>query len=338
MLNRWSRRSNFGANDGYFDSGHHSVLEMDTPRVSVCIPAYNAAAYLREAMVSVLEQSYRDFEIVVVDNCSTDQTATIVDQISKDSNGCVRYFKNENNIGLVPNLNRCLTHARGQYIKFLCADDMLLPGCIETMVASLEANPSVTLVACARQLVDAGGYKLGVRQYASDDILVRGDRVITRCLFGGNYIGEPSAVMFRRADVERGFREDMPQLSDIDMWFQLLEKGDFLGLAEPFCAFRSHSAQMTHANVKLGMIVEDNVRLFDAYSHKPYVEKTFLLVWRYRFLMTYRVWVSRAAIKDERRKVILGRYASPMLYRCMPLLGYLLRLQRQLTGADKINC
>lgn len=311
------------------------MLNTGVPRVSVCIPAYNAASYIRQAVESALAQNYSDFEIVVVDNCSTDETASLVERLSQNSGGRIRYFKNEQNIGLVPNLNRCLAHARGQYIKFLCADDMLLAGCLEKMAASLESSPSVTLVACARQLVDADGRELGVGRYASDDVVVSGTRVITKCLFGGNYIGEPSAVMFRRSDVKGAFREDMPQLSDIDMWFQLLELGDFAALAEPLCAFRIHPAQMTHANVKLGMVVEDNIKLFDAYSLKPYVERTFLRDWRYKFLMTYRVWMSRAVIENERRKVILDRYASSVLYRWMPLLGCMLCLWRRLAGAGK---
>lgn len=315
------------------------MLKNGEPKVSVCIPAYNAASYIRQAVESALAQNYSDFEIVVVDNCSTDETASLVERLSRSSGGRIRYFKNEHNIGLVPNLNKCLAHARGKYIKFLCADDLLLPRCLEKMVASLEVNPLVTLVACARQLVDAEGHELGIRRYAFDDVVVSGTRVITKCLFGGNYIGEPSAVMFRRSDMKGVFREDMPQLSDIDMWFQLLEAGAFSALADPLCAFRVHPAQMTHANVKLGMVVEDNVKLFDAYSLKPYVERTFLRDLRYKFLMTHRVWMSRGAIGDERRKVILERYASPVLYRWMPLLEYLLCLWRRFMSAGKVyNC
>ena len=188
----------------------------NTPKVSVCIPAFNAAEYLRQAVESALGQSYRDFEIVIVDNCSTDQTGALVDEMLKKSNGRIRYYKNDRNIGLVGNFNRCLEYAKGAYIKFLCADDLLLIGCLERMVAGLDAYPSVKLASSSRLVIDEHSNELGIRRYKNGDAIVRGNQAITRCLFGGNYIGEPTAVMFRKSDLKGGFREDMPQLSDMD--------------------------------------------------------------------------------------------------------------------------
>jgi len=303
---------------------------LSTPKVSVCIPTFNGAEYLHQAVESVLKQSYQNFEIVIVDNCSTDQTDALVDVLLKEGNGCIRFYKNDRNIGLVANLNRCLEYSKGEYIKFLCADDMLLPECIEQMVNGLDFHQSVKLVGCGRLVIDANGNKLGISKYMNGDAIVRGSQVITRCLFGGNYIGEPTAVMFRKNDLKGGFREDMPQLSDMDMWFQLLEQGDLLSLERSLCAIRSHSAQMTHANVKLGMLVDDNIKLFESYSKKLYLESTWFLVLQHKLLMTYRIWVSRKSISDEKRKMVLSQYASQLAYRLMPLVGLALLLKRQI--------
>lgn len=308
-----------------------------TPKVSVCIPAFNAAEYLCQAVESVLEQSYQDFEIVIVDNCSTDQTDALVDALLKKSNGRIRYYKNSHNIGLVGNFNRCLEYAEGIYIKFLCADDLLLHGCLERMTAGLEAHQSVKLVSSSRLVIDEHGNELGIRRYMTKDGLVRGSQAITRCLFGGNYIGEPTAVMFRKSDLKGCFREDMPQLTDMEMWFQLLEEGDLLSLGMPLCAIRSHSAQMTHANVRSGSIVEDNTKLFDAYSQKPYLKPTLFLSLQHKLLMTYRVWMSRKYLSDEKRKVVIARYASGLAYLLMPLVWFALGLKKQMLGAGKVS-
>jgi len=308
------------------------MIGIKTPKVSICIPAFNAAGFLRQAVESVLEQSYRDFEIVIVDNCSTDQTGALVDEMLKNSAGHIRYYKNDRNIGLVGNFNRCMEHAIGAYIKFLCADDLLLNGCLERMAAGLDTYLSVRLVGSSRLVIDERGNELGIRRYKNEDAIVRGDQTITRCLFGGNYIGEPTAVMFRKSDLKGGFREDMPQLSDLEMWFQLLEQGDFLSLEKPLCAIRSHPAQMTHTNVGSGKLIEDNIKLFETYSQKSYIQVTWFLMLKHKLLMTYRVWMSRKAIPGEKRVMVLSRYASKTAYVLMPLAVLALRLKELITG------
>lgn len=308
------------------------MVNSNAPKVSVCIPAFNAADYLRQAVESVVGQNYRDFEIVIVDNCSTDHTESLVSELQQLNNGRIRFYQNDHNIGLVGNLNRCLEYAKGAYIKFLCADDMLLPECLEKMAAGLDLHPSVKLVSCGRLVIDMYGHKLGTRHYMAGDNIVGGKQVITRCLFGGNYIGEPTAVMFRKADLKGCFREGMPQLSDMDMWFQLLEQGDLLSLEKPLCAIRSHPAQMTHANVKSGRLIEDNIKLFETYSQKSYLEATWLLMLQHKLLMTYRVWVSRKSISDETREMVLHRYASKLAYTLMPVVGLAFRLKERIVG------
>lgn len=306
------------------------MIDTNTPKVSICIPAFNAADYLRQAVESVLGQDYQDYEIVIIDNCSTDHTVSLVSELQQLSNGHIRFYQNDRNIGLVGNLNRCLEYAKGAYIKFLCADDMLLPGCLEKMAAGLDLHSSVKLVSCGRLVIDMYGNKLGTRHYVAGDNIVSGKQVITRCLFGGNFIGEPTAVMFRKTDLKGCFREDMPQLSDMDMWFQLLEQGDLLSLEKPLCAIRSHPAQMTHSNVRSGRLIEDNIKLFETYSQKSYLESTWFLRLQHKLLMTYRVWVSRKSISDETREMVLDRYASRSAYALMPVVELALRLKERM--------
>src|SRR5687768_14893088 len=93
----------------------------DSPRVSVLIPTYNYARYLDEAIQSAIRQTFTDFEIIIVDNNSTDNTAEVISKYLTDPR--IRYYRNKSNIGLINNFNRCLELATGQYIKFLLADD-----------------------------------------------------------------------------------------------------------------------------------------------------------------------------------------------------------------------
>ena len=306
------------------------MLETNSPKVSICVPTFNGADYLRQAIDSVLEQDYQDFEIVIVDNCSTDQTAAVVDGLLPKAGGRIRFYQNDRNIGLAGNLNKCLEYAHGMYIKFLCVDDLLLPGCLEQMAVGLDTYPSVTVVCGGRLAINEAGEALGLRRYASRSVMVRGHKAITRCLFGGNFIGEPTAVMFRKRDLTSCFREDLPQLMDMEVWFRLLEQGDLLSIEAPLCTIRTHDAQMTHVNFKSGKVVSDHVKIFDDYSHKAYLEIVPLLVIRHKLLMTYRVWMSRRFISNENRKMVLDRYAISVAYPLMPLIWFAVTLKKRI--------
>ncbi len=299
-----------------------------SPKVSVCIPTFNGAAYVRGAVDSILQQEYQDFEVVIVDNCSADQTEALVVEISAQS-GKIRFFRNEQNIGLAGNLNKCLEHARGEYIKYLCVDDLLLPGCLEQMVVELDTHPAVSLVCGGRLSMNESGQPFGLRRYSSHKEVVPGYKVITRCLFGGNFIGEPTAVMFRKSDMLARFRDDLPQLMDMEMWFRLLESGELLNIEIPLCAIRFHEAQMTQANIKSGRLIEDNVRIFNEFSKKPYLKVTPWLVIRHKLLMTYRVWVSRKFISSETRRSVLTRFGIRFVYSLMPMISSVLALKRK---------
>jgi glycosyltransferase involved in cell wall biosynthesis len=298
------------------------------PLISVCIPTFNCAQYLSQAIASVLMQNYQNIEIVIVDNCSTDETVALVEGVIKNSNRVIRFYKNDQNIGLVGNLNRCLEYSRGEYIKFLMADDMLQPSCLERMSNWLDERKSVSLVACGRLIIDEDGRENSIKRYSKVDCVVPGNQAISECLYGSNFIGEPTAVMFRKSDLEGVFREDMPQVLDIDMWFRLLERGWLAYIGDPLCSIRQHAGQMTNANIKSGALVEDNIKLFDIYSQKVYIKPSCYLTALHRVYMTYRVWMSRQYIPSEKSKMILNRYGCSLLYWAMPAGVFLLRLGR----------
>lgn len=89
------------------------------PQLSVCIPTYNCAKFLRKVVESVLMQAYQNLEILIIDNCSTDETVTLAEEFISSSSRNIRFYKNDRNIDMVSNLNRCLELARGTYIKLL---------------------------------------------------------------------------------------------------------------------------------------------------------------------------------------------------------------------------
>jgi glycosyltransferase involved in cell wall biosynthesis len=314
-------------------------MAMATPKISVCIPVRNGGAFLPSAVESILEQSFSDFELIIIDNCSTDGTVEWIEaKIAKAPN--VRFYKNPTNLGLVGNFNACLARAQGHYVKFLCADDLLLPGCLQRMADALDADHTVTLAVGGRMLIDESGKRINTKRYADKDITVPGTEAINRCIFGKNYFGEPSAVMFRRSAAQRGFRETLPHLMDLEMWFHILEQGLMVSLADDVCAIRRHSAQMSWRAIETGALVDDNVTLFSDYGEKPYIRRTWSKLAIRRLRMAYRVWMCKNALNRDKRNQILAAHSYKLFYyTVMPVLasalsvwrksGLLLRRQRQ---------
>lgn len=208
--------------------------------VSVLIPTYNSAAYLEETINSVLSQSFTDYELIVVDNNSTDGTETLVKRYLADPR--ISYFKNNSNIGLVGNFNKCLQYAKGKYIKFLCSDDKFHPDLLSRFVNIMEQYPGVSLVTSNKEYF---GLHTEQREipYAH---LQKGNKIIAASLQDYNWIGEPTSVMFRSEHLHIGhFNPSYTYLVDWDMWLRLLTLGDCYIIPDTLSFFRQHSNQTT---------------------------------------------------------------------------------------------
>ena len=264
---------------------------MTDCKVSICIPTYNYGLYLAEAIESILSQSFADFELIIVDDGSTDDTCSVVAPYAqRDSR--IRFSVNERNIGMVQNWNHCLHLARGEYVKFVFADDKLAsPDALQRMVEILDANSSVSLVCSARNFIDQDSALLKVESHFCRTGILSGDEVINYCLIRqGNLIGEPSVVMFRRAQARRGFLTNYQQIVDLEMWFHLLEQGAFAYINEPLCSFRIHELQQTRKNRESAGDLDDVFYLLEDYLHKEYITLSDFMKSYLKFDHVYGIW------------------------------------------------
>jgi glycosyltransferase involved in cell wall biosynthesis len=215
---------------------------MATPRVSICIPTYKGASTLGAAMDSVLSQSFGDFELIVVDDGSPDDTQAVVEARADPR---VRYLRNDRNLGPQGNWNRCLSLAAGLYVKLLPHDDLLHPDCLLRQVQVLEQDreQSVALVCSARDVIGPDGrVLLHARGFpgAVEGPMPRGE-VLRHCLRRGtNLIGEPGAVLFRRDLAGRvgGFDMRHPYVIDLEYWLRLLRHGQAWYCPQALASFR----------------------------------------------------------------------------------------------------
>jgi glycosyltransferase involved in cell wall biosynthesis len=226
---------------------------MDSaPLISICIPAYNGANFIRATIQSVLNQSFTKFELVVSDDRSLDGTLAVVRGF-KDPR--IRLIENDKNLGLGGNWNRVLSSVLGKYVKLLCDDDLLHPRCLEKQVGILEApgNQPAVLTVCNRNVINHRNEVVLKKRRPLASGLVGGRKLICRSIRRGtNLIGEPAVGLFRRDALKKKEMVDPrnPFLSDLSLWSELLRTGDAFVDPECLASFRI-SENATSAKIGL---------------------------------------------------------------------------------------
>jgi glycosyltransferase involved in cell wall biosynthesis len=203
--------------------------------VFIYIPCYNAERFIEATLQSVLTQSYRNLEILVCDDQSTDRT---VEKVKQCTDPRLKLIRNPTNLGLVGNYNNILNYASGKYTKMLCADDILEPDCIEKQVQAFETHVAdkVVLVSSNRKnIIDESGKRLFTMKIFPGEGLYDGKKAIKMNIYrGGNILGEPGAPLMR-TDALKSIHTIQ---QDADLWIKILTQGNLFVLNEPIFNFR----------------------------------------------------------------------------------------------------
>ena len=205
---------------------------MTKPTVSVLLPAYNGEKFIAEAVQSMLEQTYRDFELIVIDDGSTDRTAATLDQFH-DSR--ILRLCNPENLGLVRSLNRAASAAQGKYLARMDADDISDRTRLEKQVKFLELNPEVGVLGTAVRQTDSRGRVLSKLVYPETHELI-----FWRFFFG---LAPQHPTVMVRADLfnaVHGYNEEFLCGQDTELWSRLLERTKFANLSETLHYRRLH--------------------------------------------------------------------------------------------------
>ncbi|MCV7377285.1 hypothetical protein BST11_23150 [Mycobacterium alsense] len=238
------------------------------PALSVCVPMFNNSATIARCLRSILDQDGVEFEILVVDDESSDDCVAIAETMLRPGDRLVR---NESRLGLNGNHNKCLELARGTCIQFVHGDDWLLPGALQALLACFD-DPAVGMAFAPRRVVQdenlpwrrrvgpAHKHFLRLREHN------RGTWLVAQQLLrggAGNWIGEPTCVMFRRrlALDAGGFRGDIYQLVDLDFWYRLMVRSKVCFLPQEL-SVRTHTATNESMHiVKAGRNWLDQLRI-----------------------------------------------------------------------------
>ncbi len=185
---------------------------MSTPRVSVILPAYNSEKYIDESINSILNQTFTDFELIILNDGSTDKTPEIIQKYA-DSDKRIIFVNNRENRGLIAVLNQGLDMARGEYIARMDSDDISLPERFDKQVKYLDQNPDVGVLGTKIQgfgVIDAAGIQIPV--------------VTAIDMLKDNYIAHPS-VMVRKSIIDKynlRYNPDYIHCEDMELWSRMI--------------------------------------------------------------------------------------------------------------------
>jgi len=227
-------------------------MTKSTPPITVIIPTYNGAPYLREAIESILGQTFTDFELIIIDDASSDNSVENGEAFAaKDSR--IRVFRNERNLGFAANRNKAVSLARGRYIAWQDQDDISLPSRLKRQYAVLEYGEGVGMVGGAMEVFDESG-STGVRRYPVDDEAIR------KMIFRFSPIALPACMMRKTALLEvGGYNEKWSPAGDLDMTFKIGVLHRLANIPVIVVRYRTHSDSATYRNLK--RIEKDSIRI-----------------------------------------------------------------------------
>ena len=215
------------------------------PTVSVVIPVYNQAQYLTSAIQSVLAQTYRDFEIIVVDDGSTDDTPYVAQQ----SGDAIRYIRQENQ-GQAAARNAGIRQAQGEYIALLDSDDQWLPTYLETMLSLAAQHPDAAAYYCCARCIDATGHELP--QLAGAQLVP--SAAMYQTLLRANFLIPSTMIIRQSAMITAGLFDQSQAIvgcEDWDLWLRLAQEQTFVGTATCLVHYRLHGNSCSANLIKM---------------------------------------------------------------------------------------
>jgi glycosyltransferase involved in cell wall biosynthesis len=215
-------------------------MAMSLPAISIILPVYNGAKYLREAISSLIAQTFQDFELIIINDGSTDISEEVVLSCT-DSR--IIYLINERNKGLVYTLNRGIELAKGKYIARMDADDICVAVRLEKQFIWLEKNAATSVVGCHISFINDDGKVTGEWK---EDMKTVNYREIRQEMAWANCVAHP-AVMFR-AEVIKSYKynDEQKNTEDYDLWLRLIADGLIIEkIPEKLLLYRVHNASIT---------------------------------------------------------------------------------------------
>lgn len=211
---------------------------MSTPKISIILPAYNAALYIGEAIESLLKQTFRDFELIIIDDGSQDET---LEKIKSFKDERIKLHKNETNLGIIRSLNKGLKLAQGEYVARMDADDISLPKRLEIQYNFLEENKNI--IGCGAYMKTFGATKeLWAGPHKPEEVKA--------ALLFFNVLNHPT-MLLRRSLFDNDsylYSEDYPHAEDYELWTRISRKFLLSNIPKVLLRYRLHEKSVSSSH------------------------------------------------------------------------------------------
>ncbi len=223
------------------------------PKISVVLPVHNGEMYLKDSIESVLKQTYTDFELIIIDDNSTDSSVEIA-QSYATMDSRVFYYRNEVNLKLPLSLNKGFSKTKGEFLTWTSCDNLYLPGAFEKMLSTLETNPKVDLVYTSMQIINENGnIKKIIKSGPADQLIFR------------NVVG--ACFMYRQSVRSKigDYNSALFLCEDYEYWIRIAQYTNIYPMEECLYQYRRHSGSLSHKNKK--EIVTKGIGIQKKYYH-----------------------------------------------------------------------
>lgn len=270
------------------------------PAISVVMPAYNAQEYIGEAIQSILNQTFTNFELLIIDDASTDRTLLLIRQYQK-KDPRIRVTVNKTNLQIAGSLNKLIKLVRSEFIARMDADDISFPDRLRLQYKLIKENNKIGVVGADMIIINKDGIPFSKREYPEHN------KELKKVMFRYSPFAHP-VVMFRKKVFEEfgGYNVDMVPCEDIDLWFRIGTKYQFASIPKTLLSYRnviySNSTKSLKGLELLGFRIRiDAVRRYDyqpgfydlVYNLGQFITLWFMpvkiRVWIYNFLRSQKI-------------------------------------------------
>lgn len=207
------------------------------PAISIILPAYNAAAFVVKAVNSILQQTYRDFELIIINDGSTDATEALIQPLLVDQR--IRYISRENK-GLIATLNEGIALARADYIARMDADDIAMPERLAKQLAFLMSQPNIAVVGSAYLVINEQGLPISVRTPPKRHL------TIAPLFWFGSPFAHPAVMINRKLLGEQLYYDaDYPHAEDFELWIRLARNFKLANMPEVLLHYRESAGSIS---------------------------------------------------------------------------------------------
>lgn len=260
-------------------------MGKNKPLISVIMPAYNAQKYISSAIKSILNQTFKKFELIIINDFSTDKTLDIIESFSKKDSR-VKLVNNDRKLDIARTLNKGISMAKSNIIARMDADDIAFPNRLELQYKLISSSKNIAVVGANIVIMDAAGNETAIRTYPNSS------RKLKDCLFKYSPFAHP-VVMFRKNVFEEvgQYNPKYSPTEDLDLWFRLGSKYKFESIPEPLLKYRLYEMSSSHGDLKDLEILVFKIR-FDAITKYGYRPSLYDIL--YNLLQFITLWLTPA--------------------------------------------